>query len=190
MTKMHVIAKAGLMLIGIYVVAIVLDFRPIYLVSFLPTSYPIFLSRVIERLPDYLIPLLLCVVAYQLLVKGDKWSYRLIGPEKLELDDGLAPFAVRVYRMTAVFCGVLLIYHAVPSIEPMIRAFLHPEKTDGYGLTLANLSRFLLGFYLICGAPHWVRWQARKTLIYVGERVGDARPGLTEETPGKDFAHE
>lgn len=181
MGKMHIIAKAGLIAIGIYVISIILDgFGPPLLPGWWrPTSCPCFLSWLVDRLdrlPNYLLVLLSLVFTYELLIRTDEWAHRLLHSEDLPVTDDLPLFALTAYRATTVLCGIILIYFAVPTIEPLIRVHLEPEKMLSYELTFPKLIRIILGVYLICGAPYFVSWQVDRTLAYMKQQVNTVQP--------------
>jgi hypothetical protein len=194
--KNHIIAKAALTAIGIYVISIILDGFNIlrdalrlYFQWLVPRYSPSYLSWLLwrlNRLPYYLILLFFWVFAFLLLIRTDNWAHRLLGLKKLEIAHDFPQFAVSVCRITAVFCGVLLIYYAVPTITPLIRNRFEPEEMRYSGLTLANLTRFVLGFYLVYGAPHFVRWQVNKTLEYINQKANAAQMALREKGPEKE----
>jgi hypothetical protein len=195
MARMHIIAKAALTVVGICVISIILDgFGPPLLPVYLkPDYYPFFLSWLIERLdrlPNYFLVLLSLFFSYELLVNTDKWAHKLLGSTELPITSDFPLFALGVYRCTAVFCGIVLIYHTVPTIEPFIRVYLEPEKMYKYELTFSKLIHIILAFYLICGAPHFVGWQVGKTLKYIRQKGGTAESNLTKEVAGRDIADE
>jgi hypothetical protein len=159
MVKMHVVAKAVLTAIGIYIITFMLNFLP-YFRSF------VFCVRLLNLILNYSLIFLFGLLVYQLIVGSDKWAHKIVGDTQTKDTDDLLCFAISVYRITIVFCGIFLIYHAVPTIEPYIRSHLDPETTYRYGFTIPDVARWLLALYLIFGAPQFVRWHVHRTLKY------------------------
>lgn len=192
MTRIYVIAKAALTAVGIYTISIVLDgFGPPLLpVGLWSRYYPSFLGWLfgrLESLPNHFLTLLFMILSYQLLVRSGKWVNRLLHADELRMADDLPLFALAIYRATAVFCGAILIYYAVPAIEPLIRVHIERDKTPDYELTISILIRVALGCYLICGAPQFARWQLRKTLAFMQERYEPAVSPSARPILGKDI---
>jgi len=183
MTKVHVITKASLIAVGIYVISIILGgfhrfVRP--LVFGLNTE-------LLHRVLNYSLILIFVLLAYQLFVKADKWALRIIDKGAVKTTDNVAEFAFSTYRITVVFCSVFLIFFAIPTIEPYIRSHLESERVYGHGLTISALIRWILGFYLICGGSAFVHWQVHKTLNYINKHMNSIQSNSIEEICGKDI---
>ncbi len=75
-------------------------------------------------------------------------------------------------RLSCVFAGLYCLYNAMwklMRIIHLLRLYVGRENsfmTNQSGLAeIINFSLFLaVGVYFLCGAPHFVRWQVRKTL--------------------------
>lgn len=171
MSKMLIIAKAVLTAIGIYVMTIMLKgfLQHIRLIPF------VLHAELLHRVLNYSLIFLFGVLAYQLIVRGDRWAHKIIGDTQTNGTEDILPFAISIYRITTVFCGVLIIYQAISTIEPYIRYFLNPEITHGHSLTIPGLAQWVLGLYLVFGAPHFVRWQANRTVTYRTSKHNDIK---------------
>jgi hypothetical protein len=177
MTKMLIIAKAVLILFGIYTISIILYVSD----YFSRSTHAIWLSSI-----KYALMIMLGFGIYQLLIKGDRWAHYLIGRQELKITGELPSFAIKVYRITVVMCGILIVYYAAPKVVTAVIALFDPrqfEQHKMYDDFLYATSRILmdqwtvivrivLGFYLLCGAPHFVRRQVRKTLIFINQKTG------------------
>lgn len=183
MTKAHVITKASLIAVGIYVVSFILGgFHRFvrYLVIGLNTE-------LWHRVLNYSLILTFGLLAYQLFVKADKWALRIIDKGTVKTKDNIAEFAFATYRITVFFCGVFLVFFAIPTIEQYIRSHLEPKRGYGHGLTVYALIRWVLGFYLICGGSAFVHWQVHKTLNYINMHMNSIRSNSVEKICGKDI---
>jgi hypothetical protein len=74
------------------------------------------------------------------------------------------------YRLACFIVGLLLCYKfliAVPSEVLRIPYYLSGAHESGFSILIKLFGVLLLlpaGIYLLCGAPHFVRWQVSKTL--------------------------
>ena len=106
-------------------------------------------------------------------------------PETIENSDDLAHYAALVYRITAVLCGLIMFYYAIGRLESPLYTLMNPLERDKYQLyTFASIVEYIvsihfketlyliLALYLTCGAPHFVRWQVRRTIEYEEKRTG------------------
>ena len=177
MTKMLIIAKATLILIGIYMISIIL-----YVSNYLSRStHDIWFSSM-----KYILVIILGFGIYQLLIKGDRWAHYLIGRGKLKITGELPSFAIMVYRITVVMCGILMVYHAAPKVVAAVISLFDPSQFQEHKIyddflyatgrilmyQWAVIIKIILGIYLLLGAPRFVRRQVRKTLRYLNQKDG------------------
>lgn len=174
---MQIIAKAVLILLGIYTISTILYVcdhfsRFVHIVWF-------------NSVKDTLV-IIFGFGAYQLLIKGDKWAHYLTGRQGLKITRELPSFATMVYRITVVLCGILIVYYIAPNIVAVVIALFDPRQFEQHKIyddffyatshILMNewtiTIKIILGFYLLFGAPHFVRWQVRKTLSYINQKTG------------------
>ena len=119
-------------------------------------------------------PLLVIIYAgliiYLLMYKVDFFIEKIVGAEEPEQARvWWIPFA---FRLTSVFAGMLYLYRVVPRIISTIHAYIfavqhnfeNPSPYLSWSVILSWVVLLALGIYLLCGAPHFVRWQVRKTL--------------------------
>ena len=181
---MLIIAKATLILFGIYTTSTIL---------YVCDSYSRFGHVVWFSLVKYALVIIFGFLVYQLLNKGDKWAHYLIGRQELKNTGELPSFALTIYRITVVLCGILIAYYAVPKTVTAVIALFDPsqfEEHKMYDDFFYATSRILmdqwtvvikivLGIYLLCGAPRFVHWQAKKTLSYINQNSGT----ISQHTP-------
>ena len=109
------------------------------------------------------------VVFYVLVRKADLWSAKIVGfDEPQETRVWWVPFA---FRLTMIFTGLLCLHWVIPRIvSGFARYYLYSRE---YAVSRGNLTwhdivgwiiQLALAIYLVCGAPHFVRWQVKKTL--------------------------
>lgn len=127
---------------------------------------------------EWLIPLCslilyLTLIVYFLLYRADKWAAKIVKNDNLEDAQPKVSWLPIVYRLVAVSCGILYLYWIVPLMISTLHAHLMMSRQDVLVDTNLDvtLNQFLtwvillaLGIYLLCGAPHFVRWQVKKTL--------------------------
>lgn len=113
--------------------------------------------------------LALCVVgAYWLFCRSDILARKMVrGEEPQETQVWWVPCA---FRLSCMLAGVLCLYWSVfkltGEIQKLIMSFRHdfPAKYWPWQGLLALPITLALGIYLVCGAPHFVRWQVKKTI--------------------------
>lgn len=174
---MQIIAKAVLILFGIYTVSTIL---------YTCDHFSRFAHTVWFSFVKYTLVIIFGFGVYQLLIKGDKWAHYLTGREELKITRELPSFATMIYRITAVLCGILIIYYAIPKIVTAVIALFDPRQFEQHKIyddflyatrrilmeEWPVIIRIILGFYLLFGAPHFVDWQVRKTLRYINQKTG------------------
>ena len=110
------------------------------------------------------------VLLYVLFYKADWWIERIVGQEEpARANVWWLPAA---FRLACVFSGIFYVYRVIPTIISTVRARLIMQsgipREDLHRITgsqiLAWIILLALGLYLLYGAPHFVRWQVRKTL--------------------------
>ena len=116
------------------------------------------------------------IFIYQLLFKGDKWSRKIVS-DTLSQDDSQPDICWLTvsYRLAAFVCGIIILFWTLPA---MINFVVHIFVQAQYGElvreqhkslyrnnTIVTILRLAISIYLICGAPHIVRWQVKKSLV-------------------------
>lgn len=178
---MLIIAKATLILFGIYTISKIL-----YVCDYFSRStHAIWLSSV-----KFALVIIFGFVIYQLIIKGDKWAHYLIGRGELKNTGDLPSFALTIYRITVVMCGILIVYYAAPKVVTAVIAFFDPsqfEQHKMYDDFFYATSRILmdqwtvvikivLGIYLLYGAPRFVHRQVEKTISYINKTASTTPP--------------
>ena len=177
MTRMQIIAKAGLVTLGIYAV--------VTLCWYLTHVIPLFNlpSCLVGALCFTVFAVFIAVTTFFLIFNNDSLARKMAGP-----GDQLNPAAKTLWlssslRVAAVFCGLILLSASIPTIRnillvPMrIRPFINeiflfdrcPKPLlmpfSKWCEIIYNFLKLILAVYLLCGAPHFVRWQFRHSII-------------------------
>jgi len=171
MTKMHLIAKLALTVLGVLV--LVESLRYIRLVGTVGPGW-------VPSLCSLGICLLLSVLACRLLFWSDAWVERMIGPADEDVPAVSRIRAVGGFRVVLLFCGLLVLSGRIeiliraaafitvaPKIIVNMIVYKHVDKVfympvSTWVRLIVNLCKTALGIYLVLGAPRFVRWQMSK----------------------------
>lgn len=108
------------------------------------------------------------VLLYILIWKADWVIERLIGKDDIENAKSLSPGGV--YRLAMVIMGTMYLYWSISTFASIAgRYFSEWGRYEGefmwpIGELLGRVLMFFIGIYLLTGAPHFVKWQVKKTL--------------------------
>jgi len=119
------------------------------------------------------------LIILKILFKRDKIAEKIAGGEEKPMyitQTDLAPF---VFRLTCVIAGMYCFYRATSSISSIAYHPLYMGIFEKMKLDFLCISQFIGyievvillagGFYLVSGAPHFVRWQVKKTIEMCGK---------------------
>lgn len=177
MTRMQIFAKAGLVSLGIYAVVTLCW----YLTNVMPLlKIP---SCLIGILCFVVFAVVIAVITFFLIFNNDSLARKMAGH-----GDQLNPAAKALcltasLRVAVVFCGLIFLPASIPTIRNIlliplrIRPFIneiflfdrYPEPLlmpfSKWCEIIYNFLKIILAVYLLCGAPHFVRWQFRHSII-------------------------
>ena len=178
MTKMLIIAKAVLACLGIYIVATLSE----------TITKPAFIGsdssalRVAISLAG--ITVFMTVIAFFLIFKNDVLACKIPGLGE-KLGSKLGPiWLIGCLRVGLVFLGLVLLTSSIPSIlnvafrlsPPNIRLWFNNAIASKSILSSIDLSsskqltfiydslKLVLIIYLLCGAPHLICWQLKRSM--------------------------
>jgi multisubunit Na+/H+ antiporter MnhB subunit len=185
MNKMHTLTKIILSSIGIFFAIRLLS--PLSIGIFYFYSKPSW-----ETAGAWLFSLLLVagaigLLVYFLIYRNDKLAKKIIGSEQLpEPDSQIAlpqvqwlPVAMRLICIAGgIYFLINVLWHTTYIVNQlaMFKAETYSVNGTTYTRFYTNFAPFnvrsllpwiimlVCGVYLLCGAPHFVRWQAKKTL--------------------------
>ena len=121
-------------------------------------------------------------IVYVLIRYSDRIAERIVKPEAESKIEGQAPFRLAAaFRICSVLAGFVFLYKFITKVftilPTLIRVWLGGEPPQRFNVhyhaqwqtyfTWAFL--LIIGVYLLCGAPHFVRWHVRKTLELCAE---------------------
>ena len=157
------------------------------------TLYAILVSLFYSSRGDYLLYLLAPVliiaftvaVAWVILSQLDRWAEKVVGPTCDEQPGQPVAVLPAAFRMVSVFSGLLCLYWLVPRIISAVQGYIIARQHNfDYASAKVNPTHILawaiqaaLAIYLLFGAPHFVRWQVKKTLEHCR---GPAEEGTVE----------
>lgn len=180
MNKMHTLTKIILSAIGI--------FFTIRLLSQLPIAIYWFYSKPTwETAGTFLLSLLVTtgavvVLVYLFIYKRENLAKKIVGSEQLPEPDSQIQWLPVALRLICIAGGIyflsLVLWHTTRVIGQLARF-----KAETYSVNGTTYTRFYTGFapfsfrnllpwimllicgvYLLCGAPHFVRWQVKNIL--------------------------
>lgn len=178
MNKMHTLAKIMLSAIGI--------FFTIRLLSQLP--FAIFYFRIkpsLETAASSVLSLLLIAGLVALLLslffyKNENLAKKIVGSEQLPEPDSQIQWLPVALRLICIASGIYFLSNVIwqsTAVIGMLAAFKTSAQTINgstyatsyyppfnYRSMLPWLVFLICGVYLLCGAPHFVRWHVKKIL--------------------------
>ena len=172
MNKMHTLAKIILSAIGI--------FFTIRLLSQLPAIFWFYAKPSWETAVSLLLSLLLTVglialLLYFFIYKSECLAKKIVGSEQLPEPDSQIQWLPVALHLICVAGGIYflcaVLWHTTDVINRF--AFLKAEESAhvhliyppfNYQSLLPWIIMLICGVYLLCGAPHFVRWQVKKIL--------------------------
>jgi hypothetical protein len=186
MNKMHALARIILSAIGIYFT--------IRLLSQLPYAIFMFYSKPSwETAASSLISLLLtagliALLLYFFFYKNESLAKKIVGSEQLPEPDSQIQWLPVALRLICIAGGIYFLSTVLwqtTYVISQLAAFKSYTDTNykviytyapfNYQSLLPWIIMLICGVYLLCGAPHFVRWQVKNTL-----RLCKQRPEIKE----------
>lgn len=174
---MQIVAKAVLTVLGIYAVVTLYRFYPSRYIS--PTEQPAILQ---EILLFSAFTIFVAFIAYLMIFNNATLSRKMAGTgENLE-SENQAIWLIQSFRVGLILTGLMLLPNSSPAIIRILKIpfLIRPAVNDiltsksvpnifrlSYAQWYKNIYDFLkmvLALYLICGAPHFIRWQLKHSL--------------------------
>jgi amino acid transporter len=173
MTKMQIIAKTILAVLGIDAVVLLWGSYPGRY------HYPDAAPVILQVLWLVAFAVLTVVIVYLMVFDNDYLCRQIVGPEDDSARAEQAALLAKSLRIGLVFAGLMLLPRSVPTMIKIPKLFflVRPAVNDiiifkrvpdilrlsgpEWFRTIYNSLRAILAIYLVCGAPHFVRWQVR-----------------------------
>lgn len=184
MTRPHLIAKLILAAMGIRFLMESLGGIASSVVT-LSQNYPqeIFAIRMSIIAAKSVITFVLSLI---LLFRSDGLVRMIAGPDTNECEKVSSRWIITGFRITACFCGLLIIYHRIKLLFYYIPAIINGPNILSY-MTLEGQSsllstktsagiivetaKWIIAIYLILGAPYYVRRQMRTIAVKQGVKI-------------------
>ncbi|NIP22878.1 MAG: hypothetical protein GWN67_02735 [Phycisphaerae bacterium] len=176
MNKMHSIAKIVLTGFALYMAFHICT--NVIMVPFALLSGSFHKSSILSGVLYLFIFMCLAVSVYLLIHYRDKWARNIVGTADLPDPDVQIQWLPVAFRLVAVVAGLFCLYRLVVNINSVILRITmakglssSPEyvqyvtsKVLNFEQILSWLILLVIGIYFLWGAPHFVRWQVKKTL--------------------------
>ena len=121
--------------------------------------------------------LCLAAVCYIFIYKSEQLAKRIVGTDELPEPDSPVKWLPVAFRLISIAAGLYCLHTVLWQVtNTLIRYAMHKARSmAGYKIIytrrLLNIEEVLvwliiltIGVYLLCGAPHFVRWHVKKTL--------------------------
>jgi len=178
MSKMHTLARIVVFAMGLYFAVSLIEGATIFANSVIfmclkgmsPSAGELTMAIVFAVFP------ILCtgVICYLCLCRHKQIAEKIVGTHESAEPNSQIHWLPVAFRLTCVLAGLYCLYTVLWSTLGYINFYFSSRSQgldldlDSRFLNLETLLRWfvplLVGIYLICGAPHFVRWHVRKTL--------------------------
>ena len=170
MNKIHSFAKIVLAAIGIFFAIRIMS--QILMPLALATRDPSLKSAAIAVASTLFLGLCLALIWYVFLYKREHLAKRVVGTDELAEPASQIQWLPVAFRLICIAAGLYCLYTVTWNIIYNVNAYFSYEaKMYQFASQFLNTGRILhwlimltVGIYLVSGAPHFVRWQVRKTL--------------------------
>jgi len=192
MTKMQIIAKTILSALGVYAI---LTLCRLYTPPSLgpEKDLPVWWHVVFF---SGFVPLAALVIFF-LIFNNDGIARRMAGPGPIPDRHTQTIWLIKSLRIGLVLTGLMLLPRSIPVILNMVSIIVSNFRAGTFPdipaapprirfKNTSNLIRMVLALYLICGAPHFVRWQTRHSL----HQFDNIEPAQTPDSTKQDTKEE
>lgn len=175
MNKMHTLARIILSAIGIYFAIRLLSQLPYAIFMFY--SKPSWETATSSLLSLLLTAGLIALLLYFFFYKSESLAKKIVGSEQLPEPDSQIQWLPVALRLICIAGGIYFLNTVLwqtTQVISQLAAFKSYTDTNykviytyapfNYQSLLPWIIMLICGVYLLCGAPHFVRWQVKKTL--------------------------
>ena len=164
MNKLHSFASIALAAIGIFFAARLID----YMLMFGNTMIIVGLGFA-TVIPLMFLGLCFAAIWYVCLYKREQLAEKIVGTDELADPHSQVDWLYVAFRLVCIAAGVYCLHSVAWRIAYALRRYLaYSSQAASSFLTteliLGWLVMLAIGIYLVCGAPHFVRWHVKKTL--------------------------
>ena len=183
MNKMHTLAKIILSAIAIFFTLRLLSQLPMLFFWFY--SKPSWETAATSFFSLLLTAGAIAAMLYLFIYKRESLAKKIVGPEQFPEPGSQIQWLPVALRLICITGGIYflssVLWRATHVINQLavFKATNAPGYTSFYtrapfnpGSLLPWLIMLTIGIYLLCGAPHFVRWQVKKTLEECKQQIG------------------
>ena len=175
MNKMHIVARIVFAALAIYLLIGLIPSAIGSVALFFQASGNF--SIIWCAVASVLVILLFAAAVYYVLIhKRDVLAKRVVGDGGIAEPQTPVQWLPVAFRLICIVAGMVFLYRFVTRIHVLMQMFAYLIKADqplraNWRWTRIWESVVLLPFavYLLCGAPHFVRWHVGKTLELCGQ---------------------
>jgi hypothetical protein len=173
MNKMHTLTKIVLSAIGIFFAIRLLSQLPLAIFYFY--SKPSWETAGSLLLSLSLVTGAIAALLYLFVYKRESLAKKIVGPEQLPEPDSQIQWLPVALRLICIASGIYFLSNVLwqtTYVIGQLARFKAEENTHtiytyapfNYRSLLPWVIMLICGVYLLCGAPHFVRWQAKRIL--------------------------
>lgn len=176
MNKMHTLAKTLISIIAVYWLILMVFSAIQMLFMYMLPAYKSALEiagvwNKLIFLPIFNIVLIAVIV--RIICKRERIADKIVGIEEIQGPDSQVEWIPFAFRLISVIAGMYCFFRVVGYLPTVFNDFLVRQAYQGkvspgsymiYDKLLIVVMLLIAGTYLLCGAPHFVRWQIKKTI--------------------------
>ena len=134
--------------------------------------------------------ILAVIIGRELIVRGEKWACRIVAHSQESEAEKKTNWQTTTYHIISISLGILFVWWTVPAFFNLVSSFLlslNAEYKNWYPhpklliQLISVIVRLIIAAYLLFGAPHFVRWQVKKTLELCEEFGGSEEAGESKQ---------
>ncbi|OQA02593.1 MAG: hypothetical protein BWY69_00986 [Planctomycetes bacterium ADurb.Bin401] len=168
MNKMQGLAKTLITIIGVYWL-IMIGLHGLQMISVFHSTMKNIkgeLETIFGVVIIYLIFLIIALILIKILRSRDKIAIKIAGSEEFANVDAQVKWIPFAFRLTSIIAGMYCMVRVVSYIPRIAGNYIVKEvNARGSGIRIEEFATVLIaGIYLLYGAPHFVNWQAKKTM--------------------------
>lgn len=183
MTKMQIVAKTVLIILGIYaVITLCYYLSMLQLIQSTRSSTFILFFAVLA--------IITTAIVFFVIFKNDNSSRKMAGDGEELNPTNEAIWLAASLRLGAVLCGLILLSTSIPTILSILLSPIYIRTLvneiflfEGFPKLLMfplskwltmiyNFAKAVLAIYLLCGAPQFIRWQLKHSTVHRQPNTG------------------
>jgi hypothetical protein len=171
---MHTLAKTLITIIAVYwlaLMAIQIVINPLMMLSSRSEISGLWSSWV-SIFAGMIVQAVIFLVVLQVLYRRNKFVDKIVGVEETASPQSQVEWIGFSYRLISVIAGLYCFYRAANYVSMLFMNIILKSRmaknvlsidSQIYSYSIILVVLLAAGVYLLCGAPHFVRWQVKKT---------------------------